>query len=146
MTAEVIDVRKIAEKLREGVAAEVAALGAEGIQCGPAAIVVGDDDSSHAYGRRLSRIAAETGVAYRQVALAAASTQDEVLAAVRELNDDPSVSGVVILRPLPDHVAEVAVFQAVSPVKDIESVHPENGGLPGLRPRGRRRVRRLVGQ
>jgi methylenetetrahydrofolate dehydrogenase (NADP+)/methenyltetrahydrofolate cyclohydrolase len=132
MTAEVIDGRKIAEKLREEVAAEVSRLGADGTRCGLATVVVGDDYSSHAYGRRLSRIAAETGVAYRQVALAAASTQDEVLAAVRELNDDPSVSGVVILRPLPDHVAEVAVFRAVSPAKDIESVHPENAGLLAL--------------
>ena len=132
MTAEVIDGRKIAEKLKEEVAAEVAKLAADGTSCGLATVVIGDDYSSHAYGRRLSRIAAETGVAYRQVALAAASGQDEVLASVRELNGDPSVSGVVILRPLPDHVAEVAVFRAVSPAKDIESVHPENAGLLAL--------------
>jgi methylenetetrahydrofolate dehydrogenase (NADP+)/methenyltetrahydrofolate cyclohydrolase len=132
MTAEVIDGRKIADRLQEEVAAEVSQLVADGLRCGLATVVVGDDYGSRAYERRLRRIAAELGVAYRPVALAATCTQDEVLAAVAELNDDPSVSGVLVLRPLPEHIAEVEVFRALSPVKDIEAVHPENAGLLAL--------------
>lgn len=95
-------------------------------------MVVGDSYSSQAYERRLARIAEQLHVPYRQVALSSTSTEDDLLARVSELNDDPTVTGVLILRPLPVHISEVKVFRALSPVKDIEAVHPENAGLLAL--------------
>src|ERR1700730_18027491 len=132
MTAEVIDGRKIAKALTADVALEVDQLSAEGITCGLATVAVGDDFSASAYQRRLERIANELGVPYRHVSLAAASQPDEVLSAIHDLNADPAVSGIVVLRPLPEQVSEADVFCALAPVKDIESVHPENAGLLAL--------------
>src|SRR5580700_9949624 len=132
MTAEVIDGRKIAKALTADVALEVDQLSAEGIACGLATVAVGDDFSASAYQRRLERIANELGVPYRHVSLTAASQPDEVLPAIHDLNADPAVSGIVVLRPLPEQVSEAGVFCALAPVKDIEAVHPENAGLLAL--------------
>lgn len=132
MSAQIIDGRKIAQDLKAEVALEVKQLGADGIGCGLATVVVGDEYSSQAYERRLHRIAAELDVPSRSLTLPATSTEDEVRSEVRRLNDDPAVSGVLVLRPLPAHISEVAVFRTLSPVKDIEAVHPENAGLLAL--------------
>jgi methylenetetrahydrofolate dehydrogenase (NADP+)/methenyltetrahydrofolate cyclohydrolase len=132
MTAEVIDGRKIAKALTADVALEVDQLSAEGIACGLATVAVGDDFSASAYQRRLERTAHELGVPYRHVSLAAASRPDEVLSAIHDLNADPAVSGIVVLRPLPEQVSEADAFCALAPVKDIEAVHPENAGLLAL--------------
>jgi methylenetetrahydrofolate dehydrogenase (NADP+) / methenyltetrahydrofolate cyclohydrolase len=132
MTAQLIDGRKIAENLKADVALEVKQLETEGITCGLATVAVGDDYSAKAYERRLGRIAAELGVPCQHIGLPAASRQEDLLAAVRELNADPAVSGILVLRPLPRHISEADVFGTLSPVKDIEAVHPENAGLLAL--------------
>lgn len=132
MTAQLIDGRKIANALKAEVAAEVAALRASHIPADLATLLVGDDYSSLAYQRRLARICDELGVPHKAVKLAATASLDEVLAAVRRLGEDPAVSGILVLRPLPPQVAEVEVFRALPPEKDIESVHPENAGLLAL--------------
>ena len=132
MTAEVIDGRKIAKALTADVALEVDQLSAEGIVCGLATVAVGDDFSASAYQRRLERMANELGVPYRHVSLAAASQPGEVLSTIHDLNADPAVSGIVVLRPLPEQVSEADAFCALAPVKDIEAVHPENAGLLAL--------------
>jgi methylenetetrahydrofolate dehydrogenase (NADP+)/methenyltetrahydrofolate cyclohydrolase len=132
MTAEIIDGRKIAHSLKADVTDEVEDLWARGFRCGLATIVVGDDFSSRAYERRLGRIADELGVPCEQVDLPETAPQDEVLGAVQRLNEDPAVSGILVLRPLPRHISEVDVFRALAPEKDIESVHPENAGLLAL--------------
>jgi methylenetetrahydrofolate dehydrogenase (NADP+)/methenyltetrahydrofolate cyclohydrolase len=132
MTAQIIDGRKIAHTLKADVTAEVDDLRASGAPCGLTTLVVGDDYGSRAYARRLDRTADELGVPYEQVTLPGTATQDEVLAVVHRLNTDPTVSGILVLRPLPRQVSEVEVFRALAPEKDIESVHPENAGLLAL--------------
>jgi methylenetetrahydrofolate dehydrogenase (NADP+) / methenyltetrahydrofolate cyclohydrolase len=132
MTAQIIDGRKIAEELKTEVAGEVKQLRADGIGCRLATLVVGDDFGAKVYERRLARIAAELDVRCQQLALPVTASQDEVLAVVGGLKDDPAVSGVLILRPLPPHISEVEVFRTLAPLKDIEAVHPENAGLLAL--------------
>jgi methylenetetrahydrofolate dehydrogenase (NADP+) / methenyltetrahydrofolate cyclohydrolase len=132
VSAQLIDGRKIAESLKADVALEVRQLEAGGIRCGLATVTVGEEYSSKAYERRLGRIAAELGVPRKHVALPAACTQDDLVAAVRRLNADPAVSGILVLRPLPGRISEAVVFAALSPVKDVEAVHPENAGLLAL--------------
>ncbi len=120
MTAQIIDGQKIAENLKSEVVREVKELEADGIACGLATLLVGEDYSSGSYERRLKRIAGELSVPCWQVRLPGESTQDDVLGALRR----------------PGHVSEVEVFRALSPLKDIESVHSENAGLLALgRPR-----------
>ena len=130
--AEIIDGRACARALRAPVAAEVGRLRADGIRCGLATVLAGDDYSARAYERRLRRVAALLSVPYRHVPLPGTATEAEIIAAIVALNADPAVTGVLVLRPLPPGVREPEVFSALSPLKDIESVHPENAGLLAL--------------
>jgi methylenetetrahydrofolate dehydrogenase (NADP+) / methenyltetrahydrofolate cyclohydrolase len=132
VVAQVIDGRAAARALKEVLTEDVALLRRDGLGIGLATVAVGDEYGASAYERRLRRLAGELGVPYRPRTLPGSATQDEVLAVVGELNADPAVSGVLVLRPLPGHVDEAAVFRAIDPVKDIEAVHPENAGLLAL--------------
>jgi methylenetetrahydrofolate dehydrogenase (NADP+) / methenyltetrahydrofolate cyclohydrolase len=132
VTAQIIDGRKIAARLREEVRAELTAAHADGIAVGLATVLVGDDPAARAYLRRIDRTAAGLGVQRSGVELPAAVAEDEVLAAIDRLNADPAVSGILVLRPLPAPLREPVVFSRMDPVKDIEAVHPENAGLLAL--------------
>lgn len=132
MTAQIIDGRKIAARLRDDVAAEMRAALADGLQVALATVAVGSDPAAEAYLRRIDRTAAAMGVSRHAVALSGSASQADVVAAVRELNEDPAVSGTLVLRPLPAGVDEAAVLSALDPRKDVEAVHPENAGLLAL--------------
>ncbi len=132
MTAQSIDGRASAAALKEQVAAEVVQLREAGLHAGLATVLVGADYGSVQYERRLRRVSGQLGVAYRHIFLAAEATQDALLRVVEGLNADPSVNGILVLRPLPPHISESEVFQALDPTKDIESVHPFNAGLLAL--------------
>jgi methylenetetrahydrofolate dehydrogenase (NADP+)/methenyltetrahydrofolate cyclohydrolase len=132
MTAQLIDGRARAEHLKAEVSREVKQLTADGIGCGLATVIVGEDYRAGAYEGRLARLAAELGVPHRRLVLPPTITQADLLAQVHRLNDDPLVTGILVLRPLPAHIAEAEVFRSLSPVKDIEAVHPENAGLLAL--------------
>ena len=129
MTAELIDGRKIAHRLKETVASELALLPD---RAGLAVVRVGDDYASLLYQRRLARVAAELGVRFQAVELPGTASGAELVDTVAELNAAPSTSGILLLRPLPAGIEEAAVFAAIAPVKDIEAVHPENAGLLSL--------------
>ena len=132
----IIDGRECARLLLESVAMEAKQLRADGIGCGLATILVGAKYSALAYERRVQRVCDFLDVRYRSCRLPATASEAELLALIRQLNADPAVSGILVLRPLPRHLHEPEIFRALSPVKDIESVHPENAGLLALgRPR-----------
>jgi len=132
VSAQIIDGRAAAGKLKEDLAGAVKQLREDGLGIGLATVMVGAEFSTVAYERRLRRLAAELDVPQVSRRLPVTATQDELIAVVRELNDDPEVSGILLFRPLPGHVDESAVFRAIAPEKDIESVHPENAGLLAL--------------
>jgi len=132
VTAQIIDGRKIAAELKTEVAGEVAAAQAAGSRIGLATILVGDDYGSQAYGRRIERIANELAIPHRGVILPADTRQDDLVALVHRLNRDDSISGILVLRPLPPHIHEASVFREIDPVKDVEALHPENAGLLAL--------------
>jgi methylenetetrahydrofolate dehydrogenase (NADP+) / methenyltetrahydrofolate cyclohydrolase len=129
VTAQVIDGRAVAKLLKDDVRAERAAMDST---CGLATVLVGSDYAAGAYERRLRRVAGELGIEYRHYFLGADTDQRAVERVVRQLGADPAVHGILVLRPLPAHIDEGAVFQALDPAKDIESVHPENAGLLAL--------------
>jgi methylenetetrahydrofolate dehydrogenase (NADP+)/methenyltetrahydrofolate cyclohydrolase len=132
MSAQVIDGRACARSLKESLAADVTRLREDGVGIGLATVVVGNEFGSAAYERRLRRLAAELDVPYLPRNLPDTATEAEVIEVITELNADPGVSGTLVLRPLPSHVDEAAVFRAIDPRKDIEAVHPENAGLLAL--------------
>jgi methylenetetrahydrofolate dehydrogenase (NADP+)/methenyltetrahydrofolate cyclohydrolase len=131
-TAETIDGRAIARDLRDQVAREVDELRADGLSCALAVVMAGETYSSSAYERRLARLAHDLEVPYRRCALPATCSQTGLVGLLHRLNLDDSVSGVLVLRPLPEHIHEPTVFEALSVLKDIEAVHPENAGLLAL--------------
>ena len=132
MSAQIIDGRKIAAALKTEVSIEFKELESLGLASGLVTVAVGENFSAQAYQRRIGRAAAELGMPCTHLELAVNSSQDELLAVVAGLNADPDVTGVLFLRPLPAHLSEAQVFAALSPVKDVEAVHPENAGLLAL--------------
>ncbi|MBW0115107.1 bifunctional 5,10-methylenetetrahydrofolate dehydrogenase/5,10-methenyltetrahydrofolate cyclohydrolase [Pseudonocardia abyssalis] len=129
MTARVMDGRACARALAAGLADEVARLRDRGGRPGLAIVSAGSDHGAALYGRRLQRLSAEFGIGHAARPLPATATQADLLGVIAELNADPDLSGILVLRPLPPHVDESAVFRALDPAKDVEAVHPENAGL-----------------
>jgi methylenetetrahydrofolate dehydrogenase (NADP+) / methenyltetrahydrofolate cyclohydrolase len=132
MTAQVIDGRKLAVTLRYTVAQEVSALVRDGIACRLATVSVGNDDRTKLYERRIAATAADLLVAHTHVELAEDIGQSGVIETVTALNNDPAISAILILRPLPDDIDEAQLFCSLAPIKDIDGVHPENLGLLAL--------------
>lgn len=135
-TATTINGRAYAARLKDQVAADIAGLTGQGLRPGLATMLVGEDYAARAYERRVRRLASELGCYYACEHLAADVEEAEAVATVGKLNDDPRISGILVLRPLPEHVSEVALYRTLHPLKDIEAVHPVNAGLLALgRPR-----------
>ena len=127
-----IDGEAFADELRGRLQADMAELREAGVVPGLATVLVGDDYAAEAYERRVRRLAEELGCRYVSEALAPEIEQADALAVVGKLNADPRVSGILILRPLPEQVAEAEIYRTLDPLKDIEAVHPENAGLLAL--------------
>jgi methylenetetrahydrofolate dehydrogenase (NADP+)/methenyltetrahydrofolate cyclohydrolase len=87
-----------------------------------ATVLVGDDPASHTYVRMKAGRCAEVGITSRRVELPPDATTDDVVARVRELSADPDVDGILVQHPVPDHVDERAVFEAIDPDKDVDGV------------------------
>ncbi len=130
MTATTIDGRAYAYELFDSLRAQVLQLGEGGI--GIATLLVGDDYAAEVYQRRIHTVATRLGIASRPVQLAREATLGQVIGMIAELDADPEISGILVLRPLPEHLPESRVFQAVPALKDVEAVHPENAGLLAL--------------
>src|ERR1043166_8859394 len=124
MPATIIDGKVLGAKVREEVAASVAELGHVGL----ATVLVGDDPASHIYINLKQKAAQEAGMEARDLKLPADLSEDEVLETIRELNEDDSVDGLLVQLPLPDHLDETRVIEAIAPQKDIDGIHPFNAG------------------
>ena len=132
MSAAVIDGNRLAEELRSEVEEAVRELAGQGVRPGLATVLAGDDYAAAAYERRVRRLAEEIGCRYASESLGPYVEEAEALAVVGKLNADPRVSGILILRPLPEQVSEADVYRTLHPLKDVEAVHPENAGLLAL--------------
>ncbi len=130
MGAALIDGARIAAEVRGEVAATVREMrDRHGVAPGLAVALVGDDAASGVYVRSKQRAAAEAGMASEVVRLAGDVAQDEVVAAVRRLNEDARYHGVLVQLPLPKHIDEDAVIESINPDKDVDGLHPFNMGL-----------------
>ncbi|MDR7418743.1 MAG: bifunctional 5,10-methylenetetrahydrofolate dehydrogenase/5,10-methenyltetrahydrofolate cyclohydrolase [Armatimonadota bacterium] len=130
--ADIIDGAAIAEELKAELRAEVAALEASGRAPAVATLLVGDDYGARMYRRQVERLAGEVGLGYRNVSLDAGAGLDRVVKAMHALGADPTISGILPLRPLPVGVAEGPVLDAMPPMKDIDCLHPINAGWLAL--------------
>lgn len=128
MTARRLDGVAAAAAIKEELRARVAALAERGIVPGLGTLLVGDDPASRAYVAGKHRDCAEVGVASVQLELPATASFAEIAAAVRELNEDPAVTGFITQLPLPNGIDENAVLELVDPAKDADGLHPTNLG------------------
>jgi len=124
VTATLIDGKALGAKVREEVAASVAELGHVGL----ATVLVGDDPASHIYIDLKQKAAQQAGMEARDLKLPADLTEEELLATIAELNADDYVDGLLVQLPLPDHIDENRIIEAISPAKDVDGIHPLNAG------------------
>jgi len=123
---KLIDGAAIAQKVHEETRQRIAALSARGIQPGLAVILVGDDPASRAYVRSKDKKAADLGLYSVKKELPADTTQEALLAVVRELNADPAVHGILVQSPPPPQINEAAIVEAIDHRKDVDGFHPIN--------------------
>lgn len=136
MTATIIDGQAIANRMQAEIAVEAARFKEQyGYAPGLGAVLAGDDPASAQYVRMKRRACEKVGIASVAHTMTATSTQEEVEAAVRQLNDDPAVHGILVQLPLPKHIDEERVLRLVSLDKDVDGFHPENIGRLAMKGR-----------
>jgi len=128
MAAHVVDGKGIAEAIREEIRAEVARLKGAGVTPGVATILVGDDGGAKFYRGQIEKNTGTVGFAYFDHTLPADATEDQVLALIARLNADAAVHGILALMPMPAHVDQTKVFNAIAALKDLDCVNPANIG------------------
>jgi methylenetetrahydrofolate dehydrogenase (NADP+) / methenyltetrahydrofolate cyclohydrolase len=128
MGARIIDGKATAAAQRDRIAREVAELAGRGSVPGLAAVLVGDDPASHVYVGQKEKMCEAVGMRSLGARLPATVTQEELHAEVDRLNADPAVSGIIVQLPLPGHLDPIAVQERVDPAKDVDGLHPHNGG------------------
>ncbi|HJU37251.1 MAG TPA: bifunctional 5,10-methylenetetrahydrofolate dehydrogenase/5,10-methenyltetrahydrofolate cyclohydrolase [Gaiellaceae bacterium] len=124
MTGTLIDGKALGARVREEVAASVAELGHVGL----ATVLVGDDPASHIYIDLKQKAAQQAGMEARDLKLPASTSEDELLATIAALNADDDVDGLLVQLPLPGHIDENRVIEAIAPEKDVDGIHPVNAG------------------
>lgn len=130
MTAQVLDGKAIAAKVRAEVASGVAAFVKQhGRAPGLDVILVGEDPASQVYVRNKEKASGEVGMRGRLHRLPASTTQAELLALLEDLRNDDSVDGILVQLPLPKAIDEQAILDAVPPEKDVDGFHPMNVGF-----------------
>ena len=135
--AKIIDGKKISAEIKEELKTEVAAYAAQGKTCALAVIQVGADPASSVYVRNKKKACAYIGIESLSYELPEETTEEELLALIQKLNDNPDVHGILCQLPLPKHICEDHVIQAIDPQKDVDGFHPQNVGalsigLPGF--------------
>ncbi len=140
MSAKIIDGKTIAQSIRTEVAAKVQARIAKGLRApGLAVVLVGEDAASQVYVGSKRRACEEVGFISRSYDLPIHTEQATLLALIDELNEDPSVDGILVQLPLPVHIDSTLVIERIRPDKDVDGFHPYNVGrlaqrIPALRP------------
>ena len=136
MSANIIDGKQIAKKVRDQVAEDVAAMKQEHDYVpGLATVLVGEDPASATYVRSKQRMCKKLGIRSVGHTLAADASQEEVQALVAQLNADPEVNGILVQLPLPKHIDEEAILNSIDLEKDVDGFHPVNIGRLAMKGR-----------
>src|SRR5687767_1478919 len=128
MTAEIIDGKQIALDIRAEVKEETRELVDKGVTPGLATVLVGDDPASAVYVRSKRKACADAGIKAWDHDLPASTPQNDLLDLIADLNSDQTVHGILVQLPLPSHIDEQAVLEAVAPDNDADGFHPMNLG------------------
>lgn len=126
MNTTVIDGKEVARKIREGLAAEIAELKAQGKTPGLAVVLVGEDPASQVYVGSKVRACEELGLYSQKWELPADTTQEQLVDLIHKLNADDRIHGILVQSPPPPHIDEEAVILNIDPRKDVDGFHPAN--------------------
>jgi len=126
--AVVMDGKATALSVRKGLRPRIARLIEKGIDPALTVILVGEDPASAIYVRNKEKMCARLGIKSEVIRMDARTTQDELCAELRRLNEDNSIHGILVQLPLPKHIDEVAVLNIVAAEKDVDCFHPVNAG------------------
>lgn len=128
MSAEILDGKALAASIKKDLTRRSAALKADGKVPGLGTILVGDDPGSHSYVSGKHRDCKEVGITSIRIDLPANASQNDVLAAVKELNETPECTGYIVQLPLPRGIDTQMILEAIDPDKDADGLHPMNLG------------------
>lgn len=128
MSAVRMDGKMVSAKVRGSILEEVNGLKDKGVRPGLAVIIVGEDPASKVYVRNKERACEECGFYSEKYALPEETTQEELLGLIDELNHNPRIDGILCQLPVPKHINEQAIIDAISPEKDVDAFHPINVG------------------
>lgn len=138
MSAQILSGKELSAQIREQLKERVADLKKKrGLIPGLAVIQVGDDGGSTIYVNNKEKACAEVGIYSEVNRLSEKTTQDELLALVKQYNNNPKIHGLLVQLPLPSHINENEILKAINPQKDVDGFHVQNAGslftgLPGL--------------
>lgn len=128
MVAKILDGKQLAKDYRQGLQDQVEALKEKGFTPKLSVILVGNDGASQSYVRSKKKAAEKIGMISEIVHLEETATEEEVLNELNRLNNDDSVSGILVQVPLPKQVSEQKILEAINPEKDVDGFHPINIG------------------
>lgn len=125
---QILDGKKVSARIKEELSAEVTKMKEAGKTPGLAVIIVGDNPASRVYVNNKKKTCAEIGIHSEEYALPEETTQDELLELVNTLNKKADIHGILVQLPLPGHIDEKTVLNAILPEKDVDAFHPVNVG------------------
>ncbi|TFE29899.1 bifunctional methylenetetrahydrofolate dehydrogenase/methenyltetrahydrofolate cyclohydrolase FolD [Cohnella luojiensis] len=128
MSAQIINGKQISESIREELRLEVEQLKQNGITPGLVVILVGEDPASQVYVRNKAKACEQLGYYSEVVRVPAETSQDELLALIHKYNEQRNIHGILVQLPLPKHIEEKAIIDAISVEKDVDGFHPESVG------------------
>ncbi len=128
MSAQIIYGKSISDSIRQEMLQEVASLKSKGITPGLVVILVGEDPASQVYVRNKAKACEQLGYYSEVVRAAAETTQNELLALIEKYNAQENIHGILVQLPLPKHIQEKAIIDAISVEKDVDGFHPESVG------------------
>jgi methylenetetrahydrofolate dehydrogenase (NADP+)/methenyltetrahydrofolate cyclohydrolase len=148
--ATIIDGKAIAKQIRQSIKEQTLAFKQEhGLPPGLSVILVGEDPASQVYVRNKERACEEVGIRSKVIRMDEQTSEYELLKTIDELNNDKTVHGILVQLPLPNHIDEDKIINAISPDKDVDGFHPIHSGMlmtgqPGLEPCTPKGIIRLI--
>ena len=133
---KIIDGKRISSEIKDELKEQVAQLKAQGIEVTLAVVQVGQNPASCVYVRNKKKVCEYIGIHSKAFELAEETTEEELLTLIDCLNKDAQINGILIQLPLPAHICESKILNAISPAKDVDCFHPENVGKMCLGEKG----------
>ena len=132
-TAKIIDGKAISTRVKEEMAKEVLSLKEKGIKTGLAVVLVGNNEASKVYVKNKQLACEKVGIYSEKYVLPEETTQEGLIELVEQLNKNTNVNGILVQLPLPAHIDEAKIIEAIDPIKDVDCFHPYNVGRMSIK-------------